>query len=256
MMQNLEFTYNYNLSLVNGNEVMINEDNQEKIDYTDKISLIDLITKFNNLYLMFKKDYKKIKKFDLVKRIELADFKESNNIKQLILNLYVINKNGDSAKLYINRFCNIVESYIVSDRPLHSERKYIKLNLDIIDGYFNLLEKYKELIDICKSIKEKFLFQNDKGALIGKLNGNILYNLDSFEFIFISYGNTSADIVELGYKLGKVPYLLGADVKIAGETIDKKSEISKVSNHILKNLYIEEPELTHDYKEKIKYLKI
>ena len=47
-MQNLEFTYNYNLSLVNGNQVMINEDNQEKIDYTDKISLIDLITKFKN----------------------------------------------------------------------------------------------------------------------------------------------------------------------------------------------------------------
>lgn len=257
-MQNLEFTYNYDLKLINETHIEI-KNNKEIIDYSNKISLIELITKFNKLYLMFKKKYKKIKKINLSQRVELVDFKEKGAIKSLVLNLYGINPgifNKDYATLYIHKSNSIIDSYITNDNPLFNNRKNIKLDCDVINGYFNLLDEYKILIDMYEEIKEKFIFENNKGTLIGNLNGNILDELSTFDFVFITYGVIDMNIIELSYKLGSLLFLLGSSAKIDGEMIGKKDELNKISNHILENLYIDKFKVINDYREKEKTLKI
>lgn len=252
-MQNLGFTYNYNLSLINATDIIIKKDNQEEIDYRDKISLINLITSFNKLYLMFKKEYETIKKIDISKRVELADLEENGNTKYLVLNLYGIDTYGDYGTLNICKSNNIIDSYINS--PSFIEPKSIKLDIDVINGYFDLLEKYKVLIDICELFKE-FVFENNKGILKCNLNGNILDVLDTFEFQFITYGTIGFNAIELSYRLGEQLQLLGTNINIAGEMIGKPAELNKVSQHILKNLYIESPKILSKYSKKVKELKV
>lgn len=258
-MQNKEFIYNYNFNLVNETDIKIKKNIQESVDYSDKISLIDLITKLNKLYLTFKEEYEKIKKIDISKRVELVDFKENGNIKCLVLNLYGIDVDGNYGTLHIYKSNNIIDSHIKLDshinRPLFIEPKSIELDIDVINGYFNLLEKYKDLIDMCKLFKEKIVFENNRDSLIVNLNGNILDELDTFDFVFITFGIINMNIIELSYKLGEQLRLLGTIVKIDGEIIGKSDELNKVSQHILENLYIDKPKILDDYEQKVKILK-
>lgn len=254
-MQNLGFIYNYNLSLINETDVRIQKDKDEEVDYSNKIKLIDLITKFNELYLLFKKDYKKLKKFNLSKRVEFTDFKENGNTKCLVLNLYGINKSSDYGTLYIRKSNNMIDSYITNDSSLFNEPKNIKLDSEVIDGYFKLLEKYKVLIDICELFKE-FVSENNKGILKCNLNGNILDELDTFELQFITYETIGLNVIELGYRLGEQLYLLETIINIDGEMIGKRNELNKVSKHILENLYIERSKVLDDYEKKVKILKV
>ena len=47
---------------------------KKKVNYDNCISLYDLISKFNKLYSLFKKEYRDLDKLDLGKNVEVLDF--------------------------------------------------------------------------------------------------------------------------------------------------------------------------------------
>ena len=83
-----QFIYDYNLITTNliYDERDIYKNNVEiKPDYANSTKLIDIVTKFNDLYQEFKSDFENLPKLNLAKRINYREFSNDNNNKLLIL---------------------------------------------------------------------------------------------------------------------------------------------------------------------------
>ncbi len=249
-MQNMDFIYNYNFSLIDDIYIKINSNFNKKINFSNYIKLIDLITRFNKIYLSFKKKYNKLSKFNISKKEELVEFESNGDIDHLVLALYGIDSDifrNEYGLLHIYKSNNIINSYITTDNDnaLFNYSTSIKLDRKLIEDYFNLLKEYKILIEIYELLKQKIVFSNGEEDFICGLSGNLFDKFNTFD---LTYVTSNMDIVDLNYKLGKKLFLLSANLRINDKFVLKKSELYKVSKHLLKNLYVENSSYQHVYK--------
>ena len=112
------FKYNYNLlsTGTTNNAKDLCRTKKLEIDYSSSIKFIDLITKFNTLYVALKKEYNEIEKLNLSKSIDFISFFQTENFSQLQLDLCDVNEGiyNENGWIYLLLHENndVLESYI------------------------------------------------------------------------------------------------------------------------------------------------
>ena len=223
------------------------EFNKVSINYDNCINLYDLVSKFNNLFAHFKKEYKDLNKIIVGENIEIDRFKSipSTNHRFLSMHIYepCITSHEDTY-LYLVEDNGKMYSYVTNDiNPCDKEYYYEKIDINPIQikEYLDLFEKYNILIDLYKYFRDGFIYSDGTYILFSKIESIDDSIFDSVQKLTIT----------LGSNFFKLP---GDHIKICLNTIESSnidisnSEIRLGNDfinanesdylNILKNIYI------------------
>lgn len=208
---------------------------KKKVNYDNCISLYDLISKFNKLYSLFKKEYRDLDKLDLGKNVEVLDFSKfdlfGDNIR--FLSMY-INKptitNHQNTYLYLREFNNDICPYVTNNINMFDKDYYnnlVDLDKEKVKKYLDLFEKYSLLLDLYDRLFDQMIFGDGTFSIFSKIkseNDSILNDLENIAISIhnnphMSIGDHFQICVNLGDKL----------------SIDSNNSTIRLGEHILKS---------------------
>ena len=185
--------------------------NNQNVNSENTISLYNLVSSFNKLYLKFKKDYETLQKLELGKSIEILDFNKINIDKDSYRTLIIyIDEpticNHSDTLLYICEKDNKNYSFVTNNiNPFNKNyyREDLKLDSEKCKKYLDLFEKYKLLLDTYKYLKNKFVFGDGTDTLFTRIKGEFLEELTDFEINFGQCFMNTEYYVKMLFNLGK-----------------------------------------------------
>lgn len=257
-----KFKYNFNLlSTETTNDAKdLCRTNKLEIDYSSSIKFIDLITKFNTLYVAFKKEYEKIEKLNLSKSMDFVSFYQTKNFRQLRLDLYdvkdgIYNEDG-WIYLLLNEENGVLENYIANTIyiPLDEDRVFEKINIDsnIAKKHLELIEKYQELFEAYNTFKNAFVCGNGVSLLFTKINSPLFDENPEFELSFGNLYFNGEDFIKVTFELGKHIKIKNQSIKIDNQYINDKDKIKESVTYFLENLYVNTNKLPNLYNKTLK----
>lgn len=228
--------------------------NQDRIsiNYSECISLYDLIVSFNKLYLLFKNDYKKLEKLDFGKKINVLNY---TNIKDelRVLELLVYKPsvvNDNYTHLYLREINGVSMPYISNDiGSIHCDdyyKKNVKIPAKVVKSYLDLFDKYELLFKICKRLKNNLVFNDEIILLHTRIESNEANFLDEMESFIVSlHSNSDGNHIDIAVNLGNelninidnsLIYIDGEDIKLSNELcIEVLKKIFIYSNYLERN---------------------
>lgn len=227
---------------------VLNNNIYKEIDYSNSISLYQLVNSFNELYLKFKKECVNlpslgINRKDIVGIFYNYYFDDKNNYRRLVM---LVNNYDDKryldgdAILYLCEEKGEFKSYLTNGLfPFEDNfvKKYLSLSDDEIKKYLDFGSKYDVLIDSFNYFRNKQIFGNGTAMLHSKINGELLNGIDTFE---ISFGNVYfnyEDYVNIVFKLGDKIEIDYEKSKIKLEFVECDDKFL-VIDEFVKNIYI------------------
>ena len=242
----------FNISLTNSLEredfFRIDYD-PERIDinYSDCISLYDLVSSFNKLHLSFKREYSELPKLDLGKEITVNDFtKIDDELRVLDMSVYKPKAfNENYLYLYLREINGVSMPYITNDQgSIHSDNFYksnVKIPSQTVKQYLDLFEKYQVLFELYKHLKNKIIFNSGPYFLntrINSIDNNFLDDMDCFKIsLNANYYMKPSDHIDISVNLGNI---FGIDAEesniILGD--DDIEPTVELCTDILKRIYI------------------
>lgn len=221
---------------------------KEEVNYDNCISLFDLVSSFNKLYTMFKKEYEAIKRFNLGKETEVISFDKFtyDDAEYRILSLYIDEPNiidEPETLLYLREFDEEIRPYITNNKnPFEKSYYYKELELDskVVKQYLDLFEKYSLLLETYKYLKNARLFGDGTYAMftiIDDHKSNILNGLKNFKICFGDNHFNVEHFLTLSINLGEN---FGIDYDNCSYKINKEEQSFTPEEYIeiLKKTYI------------------
>lgn len=219
-----------------------------EVNYDGSISLYNLVSSFNKLYLLFKKEYEELEKLNLGKDIEVLSFEKfdynGDDYRSLIFYIDepTITKHGDTI-LYLREINGEMKPLVTNNRNPFDKNYYredIKLNDDIAKKYLDLFEKYSLLLNTYNYLKNRQIFGDGTNGIytsIDNYNSNLLKGLNKFK---ISFGSTYFDterFIEILINLGEN---FGIDYDNSKMILDnEETSIDKeTSDRLFANVYV------------------
>lgn len=216
-----------------------------EVDYNNTISLYNLVSSFNKLYLEFKKEYETLDKLELGEYIEIVNFSKSefNQNKYRILRIYVqkpIICNHNNTILYLVEENENLSSFITNrknDKDYRVIRENIKLNPVTIKKYLDLFEKYELLLETYNYLKRQFVFGNGTDTLFTRIGDNLTSGLTYFKLEYGSSYINSEYFIKLFINLGND---FGIDYDKSEIVLDSENKEvdEELVNKLLNNTYI------------------
>ena len=245
------FIYNYNQITTNliydGRDIYKNGF-EIKPDYTNSTKLIDIVTKFNEQYQNFKKDFEKLPKINLAKKINYREFSTYDNNKLLVLDLYNVNEglyNEDgwialqlyflNSKLFANLFNEEYHNNTYQER--------ININPKIIKDYLDVFDKHQKLLEIYEKLRRAFLFGNGKTILFSNIDGELLNGLKNFTFTFGNGYMNGHEYIKVTFKLDEQLEIINYELEFDTFNENYKEHEQEIINYLLDNIYINNSEL-------------
>lgn len=189
--------------------------NKVEVDYGNSISLFDLFSSFNELYLEFKNEYEKLEKLNLGKDIEIISFNNFslNGDNYRVLKLYInessIRKHSNTF-LYLREINNELRSFVTNDKSIYDKGYYheeIHINEEIGRKYLDLFEKYNSLLIMYDYFKHRRIFGDGTSSIftvIDCYNSNLSKGLNNIRILISSdYGYTDF-LMDLSIRLGTI----------------------------------------------------
>ena len=222
---------------------------KEKVNYDNCVNLYDLVNKFNRLNLLFKKEYHKLDKLDLGKKVEVLDFNKSviNNDNYRVLTMCIDKPtitNHSKTFLYLREVNGENSSFVTNginrlDKDYYHEE--INIDKEIVKKYLDLFEKYSLLLDLYDRFSNGLIFGDGTFSMYSKIesdNNNILDQLDRFNIdISFSPFMSSGNHISLSVKMGDVISIDGKNSMIQlGDKILKGNK--EIYLKILKSIYL------------------
>ena len=184
--------------------------NKQEVNYDGSISLLDLVSSFNKLYLSFIKEYDKLPKLKLGKNVEALDFskfdfdKDSYRILRLYISKPVITKH-ENTLLYLREINGEILPYVTNGKSPYDNGYYhedVKIDTEITKKYLDLFEKYSLLLESYNYFKNKFVFGDGTNCLFTLIDDYVHCNLlDGLHKFKISFGS-DGDSIDLPINLG------------------------------------------------------
>lgn len=189
----------------------------EKVDINleNTISLCNLVSSFNELYLKFKKEYKEIEKIPECGNFNVLSFSkyecDNVNYRTMTIDVYDDNIGYEKASLlYLNEKDGMINCFVTNGvfNPMDEDYYREDLHLDSLQvkKYLDIYEKYQVLFETYRYFKNKFVFGDGTNVIFSKIEENLVDGLNYFE---IHYGsilmNTSYSvklIINLGENFG------------------------------------------------------
>lgn len=222
--------------------------NKVKVNYTDSINLLHLVSSFNQLYLAFKKEYAKLEKLDLGKQFKVLSFHKFNFDADAYRDLVIyMNKasftNRRNTFLHIREINGEIKPFVTNNTASYDEKYYreaVKLDDNLAKQYLDLFEKYSVLLDSYSYLKNGQLFGDGTNVMfttIDEYHSNLLEELHDFTIsIGSSYFDTSY-FMELVINLGDNLRIDYDKCKLVLDS-NKITADKKDYDKILKNVYI------------------
>lgn len=186
-----------------------------EVNYAESISLLYLISSFNKLYLLFKKEYEELEKLNLGKSIEVLNFEKYDFNGDSYRNLILYVKEPtitehESTILFLNEINGKMKPFVTSaEKEICDEGFYrddIELNDEISKKYLDLFEKYCLLLNTYKYIRNRQIFGDGTNGMytsIDNYNSNLLEGLNNLKIAFGSTFINTECFVELLINLGE-----------------------------------------------------
>lgn len=217
---------------------------KELLDLKNCISLYKLINDFNKKYNEFIKDYNTLDKFDFGEYLEIIGFRKRDNDKELWIWAPDVIGKGDPIIKMVEKDNQIFTICTNDANPEYEKYYCTKLAYDKnkVKAYLDLFEKYEDLLNQYKYLKNQMIFGDGCTTMFSKIDGELLEQLNTFE---ISLGNNyfnDCDHIEIPINLGKDIEIDYEKVDLDINTIDE--EVKKEdSEKILKKVYINKKHL-------------
>ena len=186
-----------------------------EVNCADSISILYLISSFNKLYLLFKKEYEELEKLNLGKSIKVLSFEKYDFNGDSYRNLILYVKEPtitehESTILFLNEINGKMKPFVTSaDREICDEGFYhddIELNDEISKKYLDLFEKYSLLLETYKYLRNARLFGDGTYGMytsIDNYNSDLLEGLNNLKIAFGSTFINTECFVELLINLGE-----------------------------------------------------
>ena len=192
----------------------------------DTISLYDVVNFFNEEYISFYDDLKKLESMDCLDIVFDKYFIDLKGRETLKFFVYDLDGYEDKMYLYFKKDAFFYRAFINNGLPPTDPRRILKnlpRNEELVKGYLQLAKKYKQLLEAYKKLEICTIVEDDIIRIKTIISGEIFKQLNSFSF-YTSYYN---DLANISYSLN--PLLLD----------EKHSEITyldKYSNKDLENI--------------------
>lgn len=270
-----EFIYRYNLATtetIKSNDKLYSQDTNIPIDYSQSISLFDLISLFNNTYLNFLKEYNEILPLDILGKEAyythcyaendacIIDFivKEPSNEVFHKVNGYVTKLDAKGNAIVIpqtksyednKKWCNVEiiqytnkEVSCFTDNGLikKGEKREIYISDEITTAHINLVKKYKDFLYSFFELENKFIFGNGTTVMFSKITGTLPNNLNSFKITFGNAFFNCADEIEITVILKEKLEIDYSQSTIVLDTVSSEylTDKKEIINTLLKKIYI------------------
>ena len=241
-----QFIYDYNLVTTNliYDKRNIYKNNVEiKPDYTNSTKLIDIVTKFNEQYQNFKKDFEKLPKLNLAKKIKYREFSNDNDNKLLILDLYNTNDGlyNENEWIALQLFFLNNELFANLFNEQYHDNAYqerININPKIIKNYVEMFDKHEEFLNTYEKLCNAFLFGNGTTLLFSNIDGELLNGLKNFTFSFGNAYMNGSEYIKVTFKLGEKLEIINYELKFDTFNENYKEHEQEIINYLLNNIYI------------------
>lgn len=215
------------------------------VNYDGSISLYELVSSFNKLYLNFKKDYEQLDKIQFGKYLQFGNFfkSEREDCDYMELMFYVDEPyvcNHSETLLYLVSENSVISSFVTNginpfDKNYYFE--YIELDSNKAKQYLDLFEKYQALLATYQSLKCSFLFGDGTNVIFTEIGGELI---DELNFFRLSFGSAFIDTEYFVKLIAKLGEQLVVDYDNSEIILDSKNEDvnEDVVNKLLKDVFV------------------
>ena len=241
-MQNFIQTFNtYATNTVKNTNEFSREENIV-IDYTNCVSLKEVMDTFNKLYLDFMADYATMPKLNYAFYENFVSFEE-NTLFMALYNVKGIIDKDEYKNFIIEEKDGSIEAYLFNQDKSYN-KKVDDISKYVLRGYYNLAKKHEVFLKTCEHFFNKLIFCRGNG-----INSSLSIKLVGNPFLFcnklnISFGNidyTNGAWIDATYDLGPNYKLENINVmegyydtdKTQAETLDYLLEHCYISNERL-----------------------
>ena len=185
-----------------------------KINYDNSISLFNLISSFNKLYLSFKKEYEELEKLNMGKYVSVLSFdtfyfdEEYYRVLSLYIDEPTITKHGDTF-LFLREINGEMKPFVTNNKNTFDKdyyRENIELDSSIAKKYLDLFEIYSLLLDLYNKLKNEQIFGDGTNSIftvIDEYKSNLLEGLNKFKIIVCSAYFDTEYYIDLPVNLGE-----------------------------------------------------
>ena len=191
----------------------------KEVNKEDSISLYDLISAFNKMYVSFKREYDELDKKDLGKYVDFCNFRKTsdNNGNDIrMLSLYIENPsitNHSSTYLFITETEGKIQSVLSNDTIPSIYTNYIEytdLDENKARKYLDLAEKHSLLLDLYARLSNCMLYGDGINILFTSCtcdHNNMLDSLNRIDLDLSSvdscYSEESRNRLYASFNLGE-----------------------------------------------------
>lgn len=257
-MELKDFIYHFNLSttltVTDTRELcyVINNKTGKEVDKSNSISFYHLVESFNKLNNLFLKDYNKLTKLDVGKKIELIRYSSFDDYR--ILTVYIEKPKKEIVDdydtiMYIcskgeETYCKVTNNINPFDDDYYN--KEVILPEEQIQEYLEFGKKYETFFESYHKLKNEFIYGNGTTVLFSRVIGNFP-NFDNFELVFGNAFFNGEDYIKVLFNLGeelKIDYD-NSEVKLFTIDIDpnNKNQKKEVIDTLLNELYVNKEKL-------------
>lgn len=259
-----KFIYDFNLSTtlsikdVYEKCFVINNGRSKDINYTDCISLYDLVSIFNKNFLDYLKDMDNFKKIvgSLGEEVNYIFHKVSQDYSFLWLEVFKpFHIDGDYAFAYFINDNGRERVSINNGKRLFSKSYMSKvLELDSSSECLDIVSRNNLFLEGFKDLENKFIFGDGTTVLFSKIDGSLLDGFDTFTLTFGNSYLNSYDFIEVKFRLGEDFRVLYDDSKVVlhDEEITNIDKKKSIIDELLSGIYVHSDKLNGLYKESSK----
>lgn len=164
-------------------------------DFSNSISLLDIVSFFNREYQLFRNEYEKIEKIDFGEGVRIADFSKFKCDGDLYRNLTLYIDKPKFTKhydidLYLREINGKIKPFATNRNDYYEE---IEFNSESSLAYLDLFEKYSELLKKYKLLKNNQLFGDGTNCIFTTIDNYKSNLLDGLNNIRLSVGSSYFD---------------------------------------------------------------
>lgn len=257
-----EFIYKMNLvmtgTITDPREFCYEKEINKDVNYTESISLIELLSEFNDAYQKFIIDFKSLPSLDFLgQKVEYYHSYSQDNVAILYL---IINK--PNSEISDKPWCYLeivkyndgrIKCLVTNEIKWNNKsEKEIQLSQDTAEAYLSLIEKHISFLNCYEELKNKVIVGNGSTVLVSNINGEILSFLNR---IRLSFGNSyfnSEDAFEISFQLEEPFQIALPESNISSDNIDQNELKNKANtiNQLLNELYINLSYLPHFFQDR------
>ena len=160
-MQNFIQTFNTYATNTVKNTNEFNKEENIVLDYTNCVSLKEVMDTFNKLYLDFMADYATMPKLNYAFYENFISFEE-NTLFMALYNVKGITDNDEYKNFIIEEKDGNIEAYLFNQDKSYN-KKVDDISKYVLRGYYNLAKKHEVFLKTCEHFFEKLIFCRGNG---------------------------------------------------------------------------------------------